>query len=515
MDDRLNLAEYFLDHNVPARAGKVAIHSALGDATFGEVHAQANRAAHAYRRLGLRQEDRVLVVLPDRPEFAAALFGVFKAGGVLTMANPLVPADDLVYYLNYTRAPIAVVSAPCARTLAERRRELPHLREALVVGGDSGAGAGAETFLDWSATLARESASFANADTHRDDPAVWLFTSGTSGKPKAAMHLQRDFAFNTERYAKGVLGYRESDRTLSVAKLFFGYATGTNLFFPFSVGASTALFEEHATPEVLFAAIRRWRPTLLTSVPTMINKMVQQPGSEKEDLSCLRVCLSAGEALPPELYHRWKERFGVEILDGIGSAEMFHIYISNRFGDVRPGSLGKLVPGYDAKIVDPEGRDANAGEIGTLLVSGDSRMTGYFQDKDKSTRTLRGEWVVTGDLFRRDAEGYFFYEGRADDMLKVGGIWVSPGEVENCLLQCEAVRECAVVGYADEAGLVKPRAYVVLRDGHRPGPEAEKLVIEFAKSKLVHYKAPREVRFLDALPRNDRGKIERRKLAGT
>lgn len=505
--DALNLAAYFLDHNLPRRAEKPAVLHGGSARTYAEIHAGACRAAHAFRRLGHRQEERILIVLEDRPEFVEALFGVFKAGGVLTMANPLVPPDDLVYYLNYTRAPIAVLSEAAARTAAERRRELKHLREALVVGGDPG------PFLRYGEATARESGSFTNAQTHRDDPAVWLFTSGTSGKPKAAMHLQRDFAFNTERYAKGVLGIAESDRTLSVPKLFFGYATGTNLFFPFSVGASTVLFEEHATPEILFSEIRTHRPTLLTSVPTMINKMVQHPDAAAADLSCLRACLSAGEALPPELYHRWKARFGVEILDGIGSAEMFHIYVSNRFGDVKPGSLGKAVPGYETRIVDAAETPVGAGEIGTLWVSGESRMTGYFQDKDKSTRTLRGEWVVTGDLFRRDAEGYHFYEGRADDMLKVGGIWVSPGEIENCLLQCDAVRECAVTGFADEAGLVKPRAYVVLRDGFAPTPETERRLVEFARARLLHYKAPREVRFLDALPRNDRGKIERRKLS--
>ena len=344
--DRLNLAEYFLDHNVPSRAGKVAVHYGDAAITYGEIHAGANRVAHALRRLGIRMEDRVLLVLPDRPEFVTSLFGILKAGGVLAMANPLVTTEDVLYYLNYTRAPVAVLAEPVARAVAERRRELPHLREALVVGG----GAEAGPFLPFEKTIAAEKADFPNAPTHRDDPAVWLFTSGTSGKPKAAMHLQRDFVFNTENYAKKVLRIAESDRTLSVPKLFFGYATGTNLWFPFAVGASTVLFEEHPTPAILFALARRHSPTVLTAVPTMIAKMVQDEGARKEDLASLRVCLSAGEALPPELYRRFTERFGVEILDGIGSAEMFHIYISNRIGEVRPGTLGTLVPGYEARL---------------------------------------------------------------------------------------------------------------------------------------------------------------------
>jgi len=506
--DRLNLAEYFLDHNVPSRAGKVAVHYGDAAITYGEIHAGANRVAHALRRLGIRMEDRVLLVLPDRPEFVTSLFGILKAGGVLAMANPLVTTEDVLYYLNYTRAPVAVLAEPVARAVAERRRELPHLREALVVGG----GAEAGPFLPFEKTIAAEKADFPNAPTHRDDPAVWLFTSGTSGKPKAAMHLQRDFVFNTENYAKKVLRIAESDRTLSVPKLFFGYATGTNLWFPFAVGASTVLFEEHPTPAILFALARRHSPTVLTAVPTMIAKMVQDEGARKEDLASLRVCLSAGEALPPELYRRFTERFGVEILDGIGSAEMFHIYISNRIGEVRPGTLGTLVPGYEARIVGADGGDAKDGDVGTLWIGGESRMVGYFQDKEKSTRTLRGRWVVTGDLFRRDADGVFHYEGRADDMLKVGGIFVAPGEIENCLLEHDAVRECAVVGFRDEAGLVKPRAYVALKPDRAPSKETESALVEHARKKLAHFKVPREVRFLEALPRNDRGKIERRKL---
>ncbi len=504
--ENFNLSEYFLDHNLASRSKKTCVSYRDEELSYRQVHEASCRVASALRSLGVRQEDRVLIVLPDTPAFVSALFAVHKIGGVLAMANPLLPAEDYRHYLNYTRAPVAILHHTVRAHVEKLLPALRYLKEVLVVGGDPG------RFHSFEQVTAGQPPTFENAPTHRDDPAVWLFTSGTSGKPKAAMHLQHDFAYNTECYAKQVLRMTEADRTLSVPKLFFGYATGTNLWFPFAVGGSTILFDEKATPAALFAHIRRFRPTVLTNVPTMINKMLQEPGAETQDLSCLRVCLSAGEALPAELYRRWKRAFGVEILDGIGSAEMFHIYVSNRFGEVKEGSLGKLVPGYTARIVDPAGAEVPEGEIGTLWINGDSRMTGYFQDNEKSRATVRGEWVVTGDQFRSDRDGYFWYEGRADDMLKVDGIWVSPGEVENCLLQHPAVKECAVIGFLDEANLVKPKAFVVLRDGHAPGDAISAELTEFSKARLARYKAPRKVVFLEALPRNDRGKIERKTL---
>jgi acyl-coenzyme A synthetase/AMP-(fatty) acid ligase len=301
---------------------------------------------------------------------------------------------------------------------------------------------------------------------------------------------------------------RPEDVTLGVPKLFFGYATGTDLMFPFAVGATSVLFRDKSTPERLFELIARHRPTVLTSVPTMINKMVQREGA---DISSLRVCISAGEALPPELYQRWKSRFGVEILDGIGSAELFHIYISNRFGEVRPGSLGRLVPGYEARVVGADGLDVADGEVGTLWVKGDSAALCYWQAHEKSKEVLRGDWVVSGDLFRRDGDGFFSYAGRADDMLKVGGIFVSPMEVESCLLRHPDVLETAVVGFEDGDGLVKPLAFVVLK-GASPSEELSARLIEHCKRELARYKAPHRIEFVEALPRSDRGKILRREL---
>jgi benzoate-CoA ligase len=508
LPERFNMAWYFLDRNVEeGRGDKRCLFWRDQAFSYREVQAAANRLGNALRALGVGTEDRVLIVLPDRPEFAFAWFGAAKIGAVIAMVNPRLPAEEYLHYFEYTRAKVAIVESATLEKLDPLRERFTHLRHLLVV-GDPG------PHLSFDEACARASDRLANADTHRDDPAIWLFTSGSTGQPKAAVHLQQDLPWNTERYAMQVMGIREDDLTVSVPKLFFGYATGTNLLFPFAVGAATALFSERSEASTLFDVIERYRPTILTSVPTMIGAMLNHPGGAGRDLSSLRLVLSAGEALPPELYRRWMETFGVEILDGIGSAEMFHIYISNYPGDVVPGSLGRLVPGYDARIVGPEGTDVAPGEAGTLWIKGESAAILYWQAHEKSKETLRGDWVVTGDHMRRDERGYFWYEGRTDDMLKVGGIFMSPYEVENCLLQHPVVAECAVIGYKDPDGLIKPKAYVVPRD--RPGDDAlARELQEFVKTRLAPFKYPRVVEFTLSLPKNDRGKIDRRRLAAS
>ncbi|HNN93608.1 MAG TPA: AMP-binding protein, partial [Pseudomonadota bacterium] len=339
---------------------------------------------------------------------------------------------------------------------------------------------------------------------------------GSTGKPKAAVHFHHDFAYNTECYAKQILHIAETDITLSVPKLYFGYATGTNLLFPFAVGARTVLYRDRWSPERLFELIERHHATVLTGVPTAMSRMLEADPQHRRSLGSLRVVLSAGEALPEELYRRFVSAYGVEILDGIGSAELFHIYISNRLGEVRPGSLGRLVPGYSARVVRDDGsewgRDAEVGEIGTLWIRGDSAALCYWQAHESSKKTLRGDWVVSGDLFHRDAEGYFYYDGRADDLLKLGGIFVSPLEVEGVLLQHEAVVEVAVVGEENAEGLVKGLAFVVVRSGHQATSELAQSLVAFGKSRLAHYKVPQRIEFVTALPRSDRGKVLRRVL---
>ncbi len=365
--------------------------------------------------------------------------------------------------------------------------------------------------------------------TKRDDPAIWLFTSGSTGKSKAAMHSHRDFAFNTEVFAKRTVGYREGDVCVSVPRLFFGYATGTNLWFPFAVGATVGLFSERPTAESIAAAIARYRPTIVTNVPTMLGKLLdldderRAKGEPALDLSCVRFHLSAGEALPEPLMRRFTERFGAEVYDGIGSAEMFHIYCSNRPGDVMPGSLGRAVDGYTLKILPEEADGAGAaalppGEIGVLWVKGDSVAHGYFQDRDKSWKTFHGHWCRTGDLFSIDERGYLWFQGRADDLFKVGGIFVAPREVEDCLLGHPAVSVVAVIP-AEDQGLTKPKALVELRPDARDRiatAEAKRALIAELKAhvqqRLSKHKYPRWVAFVDDLPKNDRGKVDKKTL---
>jgi benzoate-CoA ligase len=514
--ERFNMADYFLYHNVEeGRENKTCLYFEDQTFTYGETVRWSNRAGNALRELGVEIEDRVLIVLPDCPAFVWTWYGAARIGAVITMVNPLLPAEDYKYYLDYTRARVAIIPQSLSEVFTEATKGAQHLRTVLVVGEKSGETGASESNVSW---LSFENIAEAQldectpADTHRDDIAIWLFTSGSTGHPKGAVHLQHDLPFNTEVFAKGTIGVREDDLTVSVPKLFFGYATGTNLLFPFAVGAATALFSERSIPEKLFEVIARYRPTILTTVPTMINSMLNAPDASRRDLSSLRFCYSAGEALPVELYERWKNTLGVEIYDGIGSAEMFHIYISNRPGDVKPGSLGKIVSGYEASIVDAEGKQVPAGDMGTLKVRGDSAALCYWNAHEKSKETFAGDWCTTGDQFHVDDAGYYWYHGRTDDMLKVSGIFVAPREIENCLLQHEAILECAVIGAETDDGLIKPKAFVVLRKEFSAGEELIEAMKAFVKSHLALYKYPRWIEFVDSLPKNDRGKIDRKKL---
>jgi benzoate-CoA ligase family protein len=505
--ERFNMSDYFLYHNVEeGRENKTCLYFKDETHTYGDAVRAANRAGNALRELGADVEDRVLLVLPDCPEFVWTWFGASRIGAVLTMVNPLLPVEDYKYYLAYTRARVAVVHESLLENFSVAAREAKFLRNVMVVGSEHG------DFRSFAETLAGMPAELTPADTHKDDIAIWLFTSGSTGHPKGALHLQHDLPYNTECYAKGVLRLSEDDLTVSVPKLFFGYATGTSLLFPFAVGGATALFSERSTPEKMFEVIERFRPTVLTSVPTMINAMLNMSGASARDLSSLRFCLSAGEALPVELYERWLKTFGGEILDGIGSAEMFHIYITNRLGDVKPGSLGRIVAGYEAQIVDAEGREVATGEMGTLKVKGDSAALCYWQAHEKSKATFAGDWCMTGDQFHVDEAGYYWYHGRTDDMLKVSGVYVAPVEIESCLLEHEAVLECAVVGHDAGDGLVKPKAFVVTRAPHNGDARLAQALKEFVKARLALYKYPRWIEFVPSLPKNDRGKIDRKRL---
>ncbi len=510
--DSFNMADYFVFSNIEAgRGDKVAIHFEDQAISYREVADNVMRVARKLVGDGLLPEQRVLLCMQDRPEFTYAWFGAIKAGAVVTQINPALPAVDYEYYLAYVKPQFAFIdeqSLPEFEKALQTTRHCGRGENIIVAGGQSG---GRKPFDAW-----MNAAPKAGAEpwpTRKDDPAVWLFTSGTTGQSRGAVHCHSHFPFNAEVYAKDFIGIRESDVTISGPRLFFGYATGTNLMFPFAVGATTVLFRESPTPELLFALIEKYKATVFTSVPTLINKMLQAPEGERRDISSVRLMWSAGEALPHELHERWDRAFGVPVIDGIGSAESFHIYISNRPSDIRPGSLGKLVPGYEAKLVDDDGDPVAQGDVGTLWLKGDSAALYYHGAYEKSKQHLRGGWIVSGDKFRQDGDGYWYYEGRGDDLIKSGGIYVSPLEVENCLMQHEAVHECCVVAKKDTSGLEKPLAIVVLKKDHAGARASEADLIAFAKTKLARYKAPHWVVFVDKpLPRNDRDKVDRKKL---
>ncbi len=535
--ETLNLADYFLfDRLAEGLSARPAVRYGQRVYSYSDVAGRARSLAAYWRDLGIAPEARVYIVLPDSPPFAWTFFGTLVAGAVVTMGNPLSPRDDLAYVIEYVRAAALVTTPAVARDLAPALLASRSLHSVLLV-PDAPTGDDPEAACEIPEALKRGRfavdllSSVARGDIdaelprlHRDAPAIWLFTSGSTGRPKAAMHTHRDFAYNTEVYAKGTVGYARDDVTVSVPGLFFGYATGTNLMFPFAVGATTALFSERPTPESLATAVAMYRPTVVTNVPTMMAKLLDHDdalrsrGEPPLDFSSIRFHLSAGEALPPPLLTRFTERFQNDVYDGIGSAEMFHIYASNRPGDIMPGSLGRAVDGYEIRILPTEAGAAGVpevprGDAGVMWVRGDSVAMGYHLDRDRSWETFHGAWCRTGDLFRMDEEGYLWFCGRADSLFKVGGVFVAPLEIEECLSEHEAVAMAAVIP-AEESGLVKPKAFVVRREGARDSDVAGLRVAlqEHVKARLSKHKYPRWVIFVDDLPKNDRGKVDRRTL---
>lgn len=528
----LNLAKYFLFDRIAEGLGaKPAVLYGERVYTYELVAARTRHFAALLEESGVRRGERVLIVLPDSPVFAWVFFGALARGAVVAMGNPQAPAESIEYLVGYTRATCVVTIPEVAEAL---RGALPRVGREVVrvfVVPDAPTGedpegpvdfAFDERFRELAPALAASHPTSEPVALHRDEPAIWLFTSGSTGEPKANIHTQRDFAFNTEVYAKRTVGYQRGDVTVSVPRLFFGYATGTNLMFPFAVGATTGLFSERPTPESLTKAIHTYKATVVTNVPTMLGKLLEHDaervarGEAPLDFSSIRFSLSAGEALPEPLLRRWLGRFSSYVYDGIGSAEMFHIYCSNRPGDVKPGTLGKVVLGYELRVLpeDAEGPGAAPcapGEIGVLWVKGDSVSQGYWLDRDKSFRTFHGYWCRTGDLFSVDEAGYLTFAGRADDLLKVGGQWVAPLEVEECLLEHAAVSGAAVIG-VEHDGLVKTKAFVVLRAGNLPSDTLATELQEHVRARLAKYKYPREIEFMEDLPKNDRGKVDKKAL---
>lgn len=509
LPDRLNVADRFLEARVREGAGDRTALRLEGDSwTYRDVQRLSHRFALCLADLGVRPEERVLLALPDGPDMVGGFFGTLHHGAVVVLVNPALDRDALSVLFEYVRPRAAVVDVTCAAAFDEARSS--RWPETLLVCGDPSSGSvpvGARHFDEVSRGLGDRVDGY---PSHRDEPAVWLFSGGTTGRPKAVVQPHGSFATTAELYARRTLGWTADDVTLSVPKLFFGYATGSNLLFPFLVGGSTVLFPEPPTPDVLFAKIRRHRPTILVHVPTVVGRMVDHPDASAQDLSSLRFATSAGEPLPPALHRRWDQTFGVDLLDGLGTAEMWHVFLSNRPGEIRPGTLGRVVDGFEIRVRDDEDRDLPDGEVGRLWVRGGARALGYWQEHARSCDAFRGEWFVGGDLVRRDADGFVTYCGRSDDVVKVAGRWLVPREVEAVLLSHPEVEECAVVTVEDAAGLVKPWAFVLAPEG---APDLPEVLRDLALERLDAYKHPRRVVVLEEFPRTHLGKVDRGALA--
>ncbi|GEC53827.1 4-hydroxybenzoate-CoA ligase [Bradyrhizobium japonicum] len=502
-----NAVSWLLDRNVDeGRGDKVVFDDTVSRITYGQLQQQTRRVGNMLRRLGVRREERVAMIMLDTVDFPIVFLGAIRAGVVPVPLNTLLTAEQYAYILGDCRARVLFVSEALLPVVKDIIARMPDLEHVVVSGKD------AHGHNKLSDEIARESDVFATAPTHADEPAFWLYSSGSTGMPKGVRHLHSNLAATAETYAKQVLGIREDDVGLSAAKLFFAYGLGNALTFPMSVGASTVLNFERPTPAVMFALMNKYHPSIFFGVPTLFAAMLNDEAMKAQAAgNRLRVCTSAGEALPESVGNAWRARFGVDILDGVGSTELLHIFLSNAPGDIKYGSSGRPVPGYKVRLVNELGADVADGEVGELLVDAPSAGESYWNQRAKSRATFEGAWTRTGDKYTRDADGRYTFCGRADDMFKVSGIWVSPFEVESALITHPAVLEAAVVPEADPEGLLKPKAYVVLRPESSAAGLHEALK-EHVKQKIGPWKYPRWIDVVDNLPKTATGKIQRFKL---
>ena len=500
-----NAAHDLLERNA-SRTGKVAFIDTASSAqlTYGQLAEQAHRFANALRAQGFAPESRVLLAMLDTLEWPVVFLGCILAGVVPVAANTLLTAKDFEFMLRDSGAQGLVVSQPLWPSFASVVGTVESLKTVIVAGTDQGEGK-----LTVSGLVQAAPATATVTDTCSDGACFWLYSSGSTGTPKGTVHLHSHLVQTAELYGRGVLGIREGDLVYSAAKLFFAYGLGNALTFPMSVGATALLFAGRPTPDAVFGILKKFQPTIFYGVPTLYSALLNDAGRPKMGDLKLRVCTSAGEALPAEIGRRWTAEFGCDVLDGIGSTEMLHIFLSNRPGKVRYGSTGTAVPGYQLKIVDDDGRECRGGELGELQISGPTSALMYWNSRARTKATFAGEWTRSGDKYTRDADGYYTYGGRSDDMLKVGGIYVSPFEVEASLMTHAAVLEAAVIGVADTDELVKPKAFVVLK----PGQVASAADLQMhVKNQLAPYKYPRWIEFVPELPKTATGKIQRFKL---
>ena len=502
-----NAVSWLLDRNVDeGRGTKLAFTDTVSELTYRGLQQQSCCVANLLRRLGVRREERVAMIMLDTVDFPVVFLGAIRAGIVPVPLNTLLTSDQYAYVLADCRARVLFISEallPVVKDMVGRMSDLEHV---VVSGNDTH---GHKKLSD---ELARESDVFATVATHPDEPAFWLYSSGSTGMPKGVRHLHSNLAATAETYARQVLGIREDDVCLSAAKLFFAYGLGNAMTFPMSVGATTVLNSERPTPALMFALMNKYNPSIFFGVPTLFSAMLNDEALKRErGGSGLRICTSAGEALPESVGNAWKSRFDVDILDGVGSTELLHIFLSNAPGDIKYGTAGRPVPGYKVRLVNDAGDDVPDGEVGELLVDAPSAGEGYWNQRSKSRQTFEGHWTRTGDKYVRDADGRYTFCGRSDDMFKVSGIWVSPFEVESALITHPAVLEAAVVPQADPEGLLKPKAFVVLRSDARTDGLHEALK-EHVKQKIGPWKYPRWIDVVDSLPKTATGKIQRFKL---
>ncbi|MBI5652954.1 MAG: benzoate-CoA ligase family protein [Chloroflexi bacterium] len=504
-----------LERNLATRADKVALLSdTRPEMTFREISNEANQVGNALKKLGARFGDYVAILALDCPEWVATFFGAIKIGAVAVGINTLLKPHEYAYILRDSRARVLIVHASLLPGIDSIHTELEFVEQIIVIGNlATRPGYVHATFADW---IKNEATELTAAPTHRDDFCSLNYSSGTTGEPKGILHAHKDYPLTSQLWGVNVLGLRESDRTYAGAKLFFTFGFGGNLIFPWYVGASSVLFS--GPPRIatnVFDVVTKFKPTILYNAPTGFAAMLAVPDfKSKYDLSSLRLCVSAGENLPAPIWDMWKNATGLDIIDGIGSTENFHIFLSNRPGDIRPGSSGKPFAGYELKIADEEGNALPRGEVGNLLVRGETAAQFYLHQYARSQRTFLGEWLNTGDKYYIDDDGYYWHAGRSDDMLKVGGIWVSPVEVESTLLSHPGVLECAVIGIADQQNLVKPKAIVVLKEGFTASDTLRDELIAHCREKMAEYKRPRWIEFVAELPKTATGKIQRFRLRG-
>ena len=513
-----NAATVLLDDHIKSGKGdKVAVYYCDDTYTYKQLLDRSNQAANALSDLGLEIENRFLILLHDCPDFITSFLGGMRIGAVPVPVNSLLSAEDYRFMLNDSRAKVLVTNAALYDKIKPIRSELNGLRHIVIVpreGDDLSWTRSLDDVHDLNELIDKADKNFQVAKTYKNDVGLWLYSSGSTGKPKGTVHLQHDIMVTTDLYAKNILGIDSDSICFSASKLFFAYGLGNGLTFPLRWGGASVLYPDKPTPKGMFECIEKYKPTHFFGVPTLFAAMLAVDGAEKYDLSSVKAIVSAGEALQPALFNKWKETFGQEIVEGIGSTELLHIFIANKPGDVKAGATGKIVPGYEARVVDTDYNDVPIGEVGNLIVKGESMAPFYWGRHKKSAHTMVGEWMWTGDMYRRDEQGWFYYAGRSDDMLKVGGIWVSPAEVEGAIMEMDEVLECAVVGHPDEEKLIKPKAFVVLKQGFEGSDDLKSSIQNHVKTSIGKFKFPRWVDFVDDLPKTATGKIQRFKLRG-